>query len=117
MLAAVDKVKEAADSGQIRRFTGNDYIRELASGDTAIALEWMNYVYDPKGQADIAEYVNYVTTVEGVRQILRKRDPALASNQLIFPSASYTKNCTFEPVLGGSQGEQVTKAFSQVVGG
>jgi hypothetical protein len=37
--------------------------------------------------------------------------------QLIFPSASYTKNCTFEPVLGGTQGEQVTKAFSQVVGG
>jgi hypothetical protein len=55
--------------------------------------------------------------VEGVRQILRKRDPALARNQLILPSASYTKNCTFEPVLGGSQGEQVTKAFSQVVGG
>ena len=26
-LAAVDKVKRAADSGQIRRFTGNDYIK------------------------------------------------------------------------------------------
>jgi spermidine/putrescine transport system substrate-binding protein len=161
-LAAVDKIKEAADSGQIRRFTGNDYIRELSNGDTAIALgwsgdavqmqkdnpnikfvmpkegcmlwstsmeipvgapdpqgalEWINYVYDPKVQADIAEWVNYVTPVEGVKEILRKRDPQLAKNQLIFPSASYTKNCTFEPVLGGTQGEEVTKAFSQVVGG
>jgi spermidine/putrescine transport system substrate-binding protein len=161
-LSAVDKIKEAADSGQIRRFTGNDYIRELSNGDTAIALgwsgdavqmqkdnpnikfvmpkegcmlwstsmeipvgapdpqgalEWMNYVYDPKVQADIAEWVNYVTPVEGVKEILRKRDPELARNQLIFPSASYTENCTFEPVLGGTQGEQVTKAFSQVVGG
>ena len=26
-LAAVDKIKGAADSGQIRRFTGNDYSR------------------------------------------------------------------------------------------
>jgi spermidine/putrescine transport system substrate-binding protein len=161
-LSAVDKIKEAAESGQIRRFTGNDYIRELSNGDTAIALgwsgdavqmqkdnpniefvmpkegcmlwstsmeipvgapdpqgalEWMNYVYDPKVQADIAEWVNYVTPVEGVKEILRKRDPQLARNQLIFPSASYTKNCTFEPVLGGTQGEEVTKAFSQVVGG
>jgi hypothetical protein len=28
-----------------------------------------------------------------------------------------TKNCTFEPVLGGTQGEEVAKACSQVVGG
>ena len=33
-LAAVDKIDAAADSGQIRDFTGNDYIRDLASGDT-----------------------------------------------------------------------------------
>ena len=39
-LSAVDKIQEAADSGQIRRFTGNDYIRDLATGDTAIALGW-----------------------------------------------------------------------------
>jgi spermidine/putrescine transport system substrate-binding protein len=161
-LQAVEKIKEAADSGQIRRFTGNDYIRELANGDAAIALgwsgdavqmqkdnpniefvmpkegcmlwstsmeipvgapdpkgalEWMNYVYDPKVQADIAEWVNYVTPVKGVQEILRKRDPELASNPLIFPSASYTKNCTFEPVLDGKQGAEVTKAFSEVVGG
>ena len=39
-LAAVDKVKEAADSGQIRRFTGNDYIRDLSSGDVDFVLGW-----------------------------------------------------------------------------
>ena len=32
-LAAIDKIKAAADSGQIRRFTGNDYARDLTSGD------------------------------------------------------------------------------------
>lgn len=51
------------------------------------------------------------------KQILRKRDPALARNQLIFPSRSYTRNCTFEPVLGGKQGDEVTKAFEHVVNG
>ena len=30
-LDAIDKIKDAADSGQIRRFTGNDYARDLAT--------------------------------------------------------------------------------------
>ena len=161
-LAAVDKIAAAADSGQIRDFTGNDYIKDLATGDTAIALGWsgdavqmqndnpniefvmpregcmlwstsmeipvgapdpqaalefINYVYDPEVQADIAEYVNYVTPVKGVKEILRERDPALARNQLIFPSEAYTEDCTFEPVLGGEQGAEVTEAFEQALVG
>jgi spermidine/putrescine transport system substrate-binding protein len=161
-LEAVDKIDAAADSGQIRDFTGNDYIRDLVTGDTAIALGWsgdavqlqkdnpniefvmpqegcmlwstsmeipvgapnpqaaqafMNYVYDPEVQADIAEYVNYVTPVAGVKEILAERDPELAKNQLIFPSESYTENCTYEPVLGGEQGQVVTEAFDKVTSG
>jgi hypothetical protein len=30
---------------------------------------------------------------------------------------AYTKNCTFEPVLDGEQGREVTKAFNAVVNG
>ena len=39
-MAAIDKIKEAADSGQIRRFTGNDYARDLANGDAAAVIGW-----------------------------------------------------------------------------
>ncbi|HEY5696177.1 MAG TPA: spermidine/putrescine ABC transporter substrate-binding protein [Acidimicrobiales bacterium] len=35
--AAVDKVQEAKDAGQIRRFTGNDYGDDLVAGNVAIA--------------------------------------------------------------------------------
>jgi spermidine/putrescine transport system substrate-binding protein len=160
-LAAVAKINQAARSGQVRRFTGNDYIKDLTSGDAWISLGWsgdavqlqkdnphikfimpkegcmlwstsmeipvgapnpqaaeafINYVYDPRVQAKIAEYVNYVTPVKGVQQILRKTDPALASSQLIFPSAAYTANCTFEPVLGGPLGQKVTEAFQRAIG-
>jgi spermidine/putrescine transport system substrate-binding protein len=160
-LAAVDKIDEEAQSGQIRKFTGNDYIKDLPKGDTWVAMGWsgdavqlqrddpniqfvmpkegcmlwstsmeipigapnpeaaqafVNFVYDPQVQADIAEYVNYVTPVKGVQEILRKRDPELARNQLIFPSQSYTRNCSFEPVLGGAQGEKVTEAFQHALG-
>jgi spermidine/putrescine transport system substrate-binding protein len=160
-LKAVDKIEAAADSGQVRKFTGNEYIKDLPKGDTWIALGWsgdaiqlqkdnphikfvmpkegcmlwstsmeipvgapnpqaaqafINFVYDPEVQADIAEYVNYVTPVKGVKEILRKRDPALAKSQLIFPSKEFTANCSFEPVLGGELGQEVTEAFQQAIG-
>ncbi len=37
---ALDRVKEASDSGHIRRFTGNDYTGPLASGDLKACLAW-----------------------------------------------------------------------------
>jgi spermidine/putrescine transport system substrate-binding protein len=161
-MKAIDKIKTAAESGQIRRFTGNDYARDLTSGDAvavigwsgdAVQLQednpelewrmptegcmlwsedmvipigapnptaaeaWINYVYDPTVQANIAEYVNYVTPVERVKPILAKRNPKLAENQLIFPSASFTKNCSPTPPLEGEEEQKVIKAFDAVLNG
>ena len=49
------------------------------------AQAFMNYVYDPKNQAQIATYVNYVTPVSGTKEVIEKQDPKLADNPLIFP--------------------------------
>ena len=38
--AAIDTVQAAVDSGQIRRFTGNDYAQPLTKGDLAAAVAW-----------------------------------------------------------------------------
>lgn len=37
---AIDKLKEAVDSGQIRRFSGNDYAGDLSSGDAVAVIGW-----------------------------------------------------------------------------
>ncbi|MEX2294334.1 MAG: spermidine/putrescine ABC transporter substrate-binding protein [Acidimicrobiales bacterium] len=37
---ALDKIEEAAKSGQIRQFTGNDYMDDLASGNFAACVGW-----------------------------------------------------------------------------
>ncbi|MEV2240048.1 spermidine/putrescine ABC transporter substrate-binding protein [Micromonospora sp. NPDC049891] len=37
---ALNKLKRAVDSGQIRRFTGNDYAPDLAKGDIAACVGW-----------------------------------------------------------------------------
>ena len=161
-MKAIEKIKGAAESGQIRRFTGNDYPSDLTSGNVVAVIGWsgdavqlqadnpnlewrmptegcmlwsedmvipvgapnptaaeafMNYVYEPEVQANIAEYVNYVTPVEGVKQVLAKREPKLAKNQLIFPSASFTKKCSRTPALEGEEEQNVIKAFDAVLNG
>src|SRR4029078_11095953 len=37
---ARDNLKKAVDSGQIRKFTGNDYKEDLAKGDLAACMAW-----------------------------------------------------------------------------
>ena len=54
-------------------------------GDVYTASTFMNFVYDPKIAAQIAAYVNYVSPVKGAKEEMRKIDPKLADNPLIFP--------------------------------
>jgi spermidine/putrescine transport system substrate-binding protein len=160
---AIDFLKQETDSGQIRRFTGNDYTEDLTSGNivaalgwsgdrsligrndvewrsptegcdtffdqmvipvgapnTAAALAFMNFAYRPEVQADIAAYVNYVTPVEGVKEVLAKRgDTDLANNPLIFPSEKSLQGCSQDPNPPGSAEDQqaITKQFQDVVTG
>jgi spermidine/putrescine transport system substrate-binding protein len=37
---AYDRIKQAVDSGQVRRFTGNDYVVDLERGNIAAAISW-----------------------------------------------------------------------------
>jgi spermidine/putrescine transport system substrate-binding protein len=46
----------------------------------------IDYYYDPVNAAELAAWVNYVTPVVGAKEEAMKIDPALAENQLIFPS-------------------------------
>jgi spermidine/putrescine transport system substrate-binding protein len=161
-LDAIAKIKSAADSGQIRRFTGNDYTRDLTAGDVSAVIGWsgdavqlqadnpnikfvmpkegcmlwsdnmeipvgapnpgaaeafMNYVYDPKNQAQIAAYNSYFTPVNGVKQIFEKTDPTLAKSPLIFPTSNFTKTCDVAPTIQGQEEQKITAAFNAVING
>jgi spermidine/putrescine transport system substrate-binding protein len=77
----------------------------------------MDFVYDPTIQADISEYVQYVSPVNGVQEVLTQKDPKLGENQLIFPDEQFTENCVPQPdPPGGAEGiQQVTEAFQDVI--
>ena len=45
----------------------------------------MDFVYDPKIAAQIANYVYYVSPVKGAADAIAKLDPEAAKNPLLFP--------------------------------
>lgn len=163
-MEAIDKIDEAADSGQIRRFAGNGYTRDIANGDAVAAIgwsgdavqlqadnpdiefvmpdegcslwsdnmvipvgapnptaayEWMNYVYEPENQAQIANYNYYFTPVQGVKEILEDQGSDAAESELVFPTDEFTADCfTQDTPPGGAEAEQrVEEAFEAVITG
>jgi spermidine/putrescine transport system substrate-binding protein len=163
-MAAIEKIGEAVDSGQIRKFTGNDYTRDLANGDAvavigwsgdavqlqadnpdiqfvmpdegciiwadnmvvpvgapnpAAAYEWMNYVYQPQNQAQIANYNYYFTPVAGTQEVLKKEGSPAAKSDLVFPSEQFTADCSTQPDPPGEpeEVEEVEQAFQDVLTG
>ncbi|MDQ3128835.1 MAG: extracellular solute-binding protein [Chloroflexota bacterium] len=65
------------DNMMIPKGAANKYTAELM----------MNYVYDPKIAAQIANYVYYVSPVKGADEEIKKLDPEAANNPLLFPTA------------------------------
>ncbi len=157
-LDAIDKLGDAASSGQIRRFTGNEYTEDLTAGNlvaaigwsgdaslienenaewrmptegctrwsenmvipvgapnTAAALAWMDFVYRPDVAVDITEYVEYISPVQGVKELLEKRGSELAKSEIVFPTEEFTRNCTGQ--ITPPELERVNEAWQDVLTG
>jgi spermidine/putrescine transport system substrate-binding protein len=80
------------------------------------AEKFIDFVYRPQVQADIAEYVNYICPVNGVKEILAERDPALAKNQLIFPDEAFLEDTFIFRGLKPDEEQELDDAFQQVLG-
>ena len=50
------------------------------------AIEWMNFYYQPKIAAMVADWVNYITPVPAAKPILVKEDPTVGNSPLVFPT-------------------------------
>jgi spermidine/putrescine transport system substrate-binding protein len=73
-------------------------------GEVYTASVYMNFVYDPKIAAEIADYVNYISPVVGAKAVLLKEDPAIAKNTLIFPTKEMLDNVhTIDPAVLNNQ--------------
>ena len=69
----------------------------------------MNFVYEPKIAALIEDYVNYICPVSGAKEQLKKIDPEVANNNLIFPTVEMLGNVeTIDPTALNNEKYQTT---------
>ena len=61
-------------------------------GNVYTASTYMNFYYEPKIAAEVEDYVNYICPVTGADKVLRKTDPKVANNHLIFPTKKMLDN-------------------------
>jgi spermidine/putrescine transport system substrate-binding protein len=87
----------------------------VGAPNTAAALAFMNYVYDPEVAANLSAYVNVFSPVNGVKEVLAQRDPQLANNQLIFPDEEFTADCSIQ--VSPEDEQTVTEAFEAMLSG
>jgi spermidine/putrescine transport system substrate-binding protein len=101
---AIDTVQAAVDSGQIRRFTGNDYAQPLANGDLAAAVAWSGDIVqlladNPKLEWAVPESGGMIWT-----------DNMLIPTGGSVPTASTYMNSVYDPAIAA----RLAKAIAYV---
>jgi spermidine/putrescine transport system substrate-binding protein len=81
------------------------------------AEKLIDYYYDPAVMAAVEDYVNYIPPVVGSKAVLVKKDPAVAQNQLIFPSAATLAKAHVFRGLSATEETKYNKAFQNLIGG
>jgi len=108
-------IKFVAPETGVHLWTDNMEI-PVGAPEPYTAEKFMDFVYEPEVQADIAEYVNYICPVNGVKEILTQRDPSLGENQLIFPDDETLSNAFIFRLLKPEEDTELTEAFQGVIG-
>jgi spermidine/putrescine transport system substrate-binding protein len=76
----------------------------------------MNYYYDPKVAAKVAEWVNYICPVQGAKEEMEKLDPELAESPWIFPDEQILAKTKAFRTLSADEETQFSEAFQKVIG-
>ncbi|MET0453758.1 MAG: spermidine/putrescine ABC transporter substrate-binding protein [Mycobacterium sp.] len=98
---AVDLVREQNDKGQIRKFTGNDYIEDLASGNLVIAQAYSGDIVQLKADNPDMEFIlpesggtTFVDTMV-IPQTSQHQDWAETWINYLYDRANYAKLVAF----------------------
>ena len=171
---AADKLKQLRDSGVLRKFYDQSYIKALSQGDTWISMAWsgdiyqanlsagndnlkfvlpkeggliwtdnmciplnaphpldaityMNFVYQPKIAAMLAESIDYITPVPGAKDVVLADASAAsdagtkaglestANSPLVFPSDSDLAKTSYYRQLNPTEVQQWNDIFNAVI--
>jgi spermidine/putrescine transport system substrate-binding protein len=108
--AAAAKIKKARESGQIRKFTGNDYAEDLAAGNIAVALAWSG---DIQGLAADNPNLRWIAPKEGamlysdnmmIPKTDDRQDLAMAWINYVYDPKHSAQIVAGAPYLSGAKG-------------
>ena len=94
------------DNMLIPKGAANKYTAELM----------MNYVYDPKVAAQIADYIYYVSPVNGAAAEIKALDPGAESNPLLFPDAATQAKFKNFQALTPEQEDKLNELYADLSG-
>ena len=78
---------------------------------------WIDYFYDPVNAARVANFVQFISPVAGIKAELGKLDPKAPTNPLIFPPADVFAQLKIFRTLGEKEEEKFDTRFAQIIGG
>ena len=82
------------------------------------AMEWINFYYQPKIEAMIADWVWYLSPVPDAKRIIATDidDPSVANSPLVFPTKSLEKRFrSYYSVKGVDDHEEYTSIFDPII--
>jgi spermidine/putrescine transport system substrate-binding protein len=82
------------------------------------AAAWMNFVYDPRNAARIAQAVHYISPVQGVQELLAASPASarLSRQTLMFPDAALKARLRVFGPLGAREEARFDERFAAIVG-
>ncbi|NUR79043.1 MAG: spermidine/putrescine ABC transporter substrate-binding protein, partial [Dermatophilaceae bacterium] len=81
------------------------------------AQKLMDYYYDPLVAAKVAAYVAYVCPVQGAQEQMKKVDPSLVDDPMIFPTEEYLRKETRSfRALSPTEDQKYSQIWSKAVG-
>jgi spermidine/putrescine transport system substrate-binding protein len=76
----------------------------------------MNFYYDPVNAATVAAYVNYICPVIGAQEAMEAIDPAMVTNEAIFPTDETLSRVQTFMLLDGAQSANYEEQFQALAG-
>ena len=81
------------------------------------AQRLMDYYYDPLVAAKVAAYVAYICPVQGAQEQMKKVDPTLVDDPMIFPTEEYLRSKTRSfRALSPAEDQKFSQIWSTAVG-
>ena len=94
----------------------DNFVMPIRSPHKKNAETLMNFYFEPEIAAQVADYINYISPVDGVAEVMEELDPDLLENTLVFPTEETLSKAQVFMGLTEEQENRCNRAFAKLTG-